>query len=40
MAGHTLTTSGDLRGRAGDRVNHGRLGLKGLYGWQGQSTTG
>ena len=25
-----------MRGRAGDRVNHGRLGPKGLYGWQGQ----
>src|SRR5215204_6612517 len=22
------------RGRAGDRINHGRLGPKGLYGWQ------
>lgn len=25
-----------VRGRAEDRVNHGRLGPKGLYGWQGQ----
>lgn len=25
-----------MRGRAQDRVNHGRLGPKGLYGWQGQ----
>lgn len=25
-----------VRGRAGDRINHGRLGPKGLYGWQGQ----
>jgi ferredoxin-nitrate reductase len=25
-----------VRGRAKDRVNHGRLGPKGLYGWQGQ----
>ena len=25
-----------VRGRAGDRVNHGRLGPKGLLGWQGQ----
>jgi ferredoxin-nitrate reductase len=25
-----------VRGRAQDRVNHGRLGPKGLYGWQGQ----
>jgi ferredoxin-nitrate reductase len=25
-----------VRGRAGDRVNYGRLGPKGLYGWQGQ----
>ncbi|HEY0486799.1 MAG TPA: molybdopterin-dependent oxidoreductase [Mycobacteriales bacterium] len=25
-----------VRGRAGDRVNHGRLGPKGLFGWQGQ----
>ncbi len=25
-----------MRGRADDRVNHGRLGPKGLYGWQGQ----
>jgi ferredoxin-nitrate reductase len=25
-----------VRGRAGDRVNHGRLGPKGLHGWQGQ----
>ena len=23
-----------VRGRAEDRVNHGRLGPKGLYGWQ------
>src|ERR671921_2500899 len=23
-----------VRGRADDRVNHGRLGPKGLYGWQ------
>ncbi|MFP5070978.1 molybdopterin oxidoreductase family protein [Pseudonocardia nantongensis] len=26
-----------VRGRADDRVNRGRLGPKGLYGWQGQS---
>src|SRR5690606_17810830 len=25
-----------VRGRAGDRVNRGRLGPKGLFGWQGQ----
>ncbi len=25
-----------VRGRAEDRVNHGRLGPKGLYGWQGE----
>jgi anaerobic selenocysteine-containing dehydrogenase len=25
-----------VRGRASDRVNHGRLGPKGLYGWRGQ----
>ncbi|BDH59428.1 molybdopterin oxidoreductase family protein [Tsukamurella sp. PLM1] len=25
-----------MRGRADDRINHGRLGPKGLYGWQGQ----
>ena len=25
-----------VRGRAGDRVSHGRLGPKGLYAWQGQ----
>jgi anaerobic selenocysteine-containing dehydrogenase len=25
-----------VRGRADDRVNHGRLGPKGLYGWQGE----
>jgi ferredoxin-nitrate reductase len=25
-----------VRGRADDRVNHGRLGPKGLFGWQGQ----
>jgi anaerobic selenocysteine-containing dehydrogenase len=25
-----------VRGRAEDRVNHGRLGPKGLFGWQGQ----
>ncbi|WP_253772788.1 molybdopterin oxidoreductase family protein [Goodfellowiella coeruleoviolacea] len=25
-----------VRGQAGDRVNRGRLGPKGLYGWQGQ----
>jgi ferredoxin-nitrate reductase len=25
-----------VRGRVEDRVNHGRLGPKGLYGWQGQ----
>ena len=23
-----------VRGREGDRINHGRLGPKGLYGWQ------
>lgn len=23
-----------VRGRAADRVNHGRLGPKGLFGWQ------
>lgn len=27
-----------VRGRTGDRVNHGRLGPKGLYGWQGQQS--
>jgi anaerobic selenocysteine-containing dehydrogenase len=27
-----------VRGRSGDRVNHGRLGPKGLYGWQGQAS--
>jgi anaerobic selenocysteine-containing dehydrogenase len=26
-----------VRGRAGDRVNHARLGPKGLYGWQANS---
>jgi len=26
-----------VRGRAADRVNHGRLGPKGLYGWQANS---
>ena len=26
-----------VRGRSGDRVNHGRLGPKGLYGWQANS---
>ncbi len=25
-----------IRGRSEDRINHGRLGPKGLYGWQGQ----
>lgn len=25
-----------VRGRVEDRVNHGRLGPKGLYGWQGE----
>ena len=25
-----------VRGRESDRVNHGRLGPKGLFGWQGQ----
>lgn len=25
-----------VRGRADDRINHGRLGPKGLVGWQGQ----
>ncbi|WP_022900696.1 molybdopterin oxidoreductase family protein [Humibacter albus] len=25
-----------MRGRADDRINHGRLGPKGLYGWQGE----
>ena len=25
-----------VRGREHDRVNHGRLGPKGLFGWQGQ----
>src|SRR5881275_2955281 len=27
-----------VRGRAGDRVNHGRLGPKDLYGWQANSS--
>ncbi|MGW8590152.1 molybdopterin oxidoreductase family protein [Dietzia sp. NPDC055877] len=27
-----------VRGRAGDRVNHGRLGVKDLYGWQANSS--
>src|SRR4051794_20158031 len=27
-----------VRGRAGDRVNHGRLGPKGLYGWQANNS--
>src|SRR5487761_1734328 len=26
-----------VRGRPGDRVNHGRLGPKGLFGWQGNN---
>src|SRR3954447_1586882 len=29
-----------VRGRAGDRVNHGRLGPKGLYGWQANKLPG
>src|SRR3954465_6571603 len=29
-----------VRGRAGDRVNHGRLGPKGLYGWQAKNPPG
>ena len=28
-----------VRGRADDRVNHGRLGPKGLYGWQANNST-
>src|ERR671927_1633440 len=28
-----------VRGRAGDRVNHGRLGPKGLYGWQANNAS-
>jgi ferredoxin-nitrate reductase len=27
-----------VRGRAGDRTNHGRLGPKGLYGWQANNS--
>jgi ferredoxin-nitrate reductase len=27
-----------VRGRADDRVNHGRLGPKGLYGWQANNS--
>src|ERR671920_2367256 len=27
-----------VRGRAQDRVNHGRLGPKGLYGWQANNS--
>src|SRR5436305_14759253 len=27
-----------VRGRAGERVNHGRLGPKGLYGWQANNS--
>ncbi len=27
-----------VRGRAGDRVNHGRLGPKGLFGWQANAS--
>jgi hypothetical protein len=27
-----------MRGRAADRVNHGRLGPKGLYGWQASNS--
>jgi anaerobic selenocysteine-containing dehydrogenase len=37
--GLDIAVAGDkvvgVRGRAGDRINHGRLGPKGLYGWQG-----
>ena len=28
-----------VRGRAADRINHGRLGPKGLYGWQANHST-
>ena len=28
-----------MRGRAGDRVNHGRLGPKGLFGWQASGSS-
>lgn len=28
-----------VRGRAGDRINHGRLGPKGLFGWQANNST-
>jgi predicted molibdopterin-dependent oxidoreductase YjgC len=28
-----------VRGRAGDRVNHGRLGPKDLFGWQANAAT-
>ena len=38
--GIDIAVAGDrmvgVRGRTSDRVNHGRLGPKGLYGWQGQ----
>jgi anaerobic selenocysteine-containing dehydrogenase len=27
-----------VRGRAGDRVNHGRLGPKGMFGWQANNS--
>ena len=27
-----------VRGRAGDRVNHGRLGPKGLHGWESNAS--
>ena len=37
--GIEIAVAGDrmvgVRGRTSDRVNHGRLGPKGLYGWQG-----
>ena len=29
-----------VRGRAGDRVNHGRLGPKGLHGWEANASRG
>jgi predicted molibdopterin-dependent oxidoreductase YjgC len=34
----TTGASSAWRGRAEDRVNHGRLGPKGVYGWQANNS--
>ena len=36
--GHTQPERHRVRGRGVDRINHGRLGPKGLYGWQANNS--